>query len=78
MFSIIKLIIWLAGVAVLAYFVLPYFGYEVNMNYFGERKDACQEKLVECQKNLIQGGIQGAKENCSFQCVDPSILIRKK
>jgi len=77
MFSLIKLIIWLAGVAVIAYFALPYFGYEVNMNYFAERKAACQEKLSQCQKDLVQSGIQGAKEKCDFQCVDPKLLISK-
>ncbi len=77
MFSILKLIIWLAGVSVIAYFALPYFGYEVNMNYFAERKVACQEKLSQCQKDLVQSGIQGAKEKCNFQCVDPKLLINK-
>ncbi|HCJ45636.1 MAG: hypothetical protein GW815_01700 [Candidatus Moranbacteria bacterium] len=78
MFSLIKLIIWLAGVAVIAYFVLPYFGYEVNTNYWNERKSACQEKLTQCQKDLIQSGIQGAKEKCDFQCLNPQVLIKKK
>jgi F0F1-type ATP synthase membrane subunit b/b' len=78
MFSLIKLIIWLAGVLVIAYFALPYFGYEVNTNYFNERKAACQEKLTQCRKDLIQSGIQGAKDKCDFQCVDPKILINKK
>lgn len=78
MFSLIKLIIWFAGVAVVVYFALPYFGYEVNVNYFNERKAACQEKLAQCRQDLIQSGIQGAKEKCDFQCVDPNVLIRKK
>lgn len=77
MFSLIKLAIWVAGVAVIAYFSLPYFGYEVNMNYFSERKAACQEKLNQCQKDLIQSGIQGAKNTCDFRCVDPKLLISK-
>ena len=78
MFSIIRLIIWLAGVAVLAYFLLPYFGYEVNANYWSERKTVCQDRLTQCRKDLIQSGLQGAKENCNFQWVDPKILIKKK
>lgn len=77
MFSLIKLIIWLAGVLAIAYFVLPYFGYEINIHYFDERKSACQETLLKCQKDLIQNGIQGAKEKCDFQCVDPKLLIKK-
>jgi len=77
MFSLIKLVIWLAGVSVIAYFVLPYFGYEVNMEYFTERKAACQEKINQCQQDFVQSGIQGAKEKCNFQCVDPKLLINK-
>lgn len=77
MFSLLKLIIWLAGVVVVLYFALPYFGYEVNINYFNERKAVCQEKLAQCRKDLISSGIQGAKEKCDFQCVDPKLLINK-
>ncbi len=78
MFSLIKLIIWLAGVAVLAYFILPYFGYAINLNYWNERKDACQENLNQCRKDIIKGGLDGAKENCDFQCVDPKLFIKKQ
>ena len=78
MFSLLKLIIWLAGVLVIAYFALPYFGYEVNTNYWNDRKAACQAKLDQCRSDLINTGIQGAREKCNFQCVDPSILVRKK
>lgn len=77
MVSIIKLIIWMAGVITVAYFALPYIGYEVNVNYFNQRKAVCQEKIEQCRKDLIKGGIDGAKENCDFQCVDPKLLIKK-
>lgn len=77
-FSLLKLIIWIAGVGVIVYFALPYFGYEVNLNYWNERKADCQEKLNQCQKDLIKSGLEGAKEKCDFQCIDPSILIKKK
>lgn len=78
MFSILKLVIWIAGVVTVAYFVLPYFGYEINADYFNERKIACQERLQQCQGDLVKSGLNGAKENCNFQCVDPKLLIRKK
>lgn len=78
MFSILKLIIWLAGMLVVISFVLPYFGYEINTNYWKERKEACQKKLNQCQKNLINTGIQGAKDKCDFRCVDPKLIIRKQ
>ncbi|MBI2439633.1 MAG: hypothetical protein HYV45_03495 [Candidatus Moranbacteria bacterium] len=77
-FGIIKLIVWMAGVAAIAYFVLPYFGYTVNTDYFHESKDSCQEKLTQCQNNLIKSGLDGAKETCDFQCLDPKILIKKE
>lgn len=78
MFSIIKLVIWLAGVITIAYFVLPYFGYEVNTDYFSESQGICREKLNQCQTKLIQGGLEGAKKNCDFQCLDFKSLIKKK
>jgi hypothetical protein len=77
-FGLIKLIVWLAGVAVIAYFVLPYFGYEINTNYFNESQAACQEKLSQCQKDLIKSGLEGAKEKCDFQCLNPAKLLIKK
>lgn len=77
MFSLIKLVIWIAGVITVAYFVLPYVGYEINLNYWNERKVACQEKLQQCQKDLIKSGLEGAKDKCSIQCVDPTLLIKK-
>lgn len=76
MWSLIKLIIWIIGLAVAAYFVLGYFGYEPNMNYFKESKSQCQEKLKECQNQLIHKGTDGAQ--CDFNCVDPKLIIKKK
>lgn len=76
-FGLLKMIVWLAGVITVAYFALPYFGYEINLHYWSERKLACQEKLKECQKDLVKNGIEGAKENCNIQCVDPKLLIKK-
>lgn len=76
MWSLIKFIIWLAGLAVAAYFVLGYFGYEPNMNYFKESKAECQKKLNECQSQLIHKGTDGAE--CNFDCVNVGSLIKKK
>jgi len=76
-FGLLKLIVWMAGVITVAYFALPYVGYQINLNYFQERKAVCQEKLDQCQKDLIKNGIEGVKENCNIQCVDPSLLIHK-
>jgi len=76
-FGLLKLIVWMAGVVTVAYFALPYFGYAINTNYWNERKVVCQEKLDQCQKDLIKGGIEGARKNCNIQCVDPKLLIKK-
>ena len=40
-----KSIIWVAGVVVITLFLLNYFGYEVNRNYFDESKAKCEEKF---------------------------------
>lgn len=76
MFSLLKTIIWIAGILVIAYFVLDYFGYELNRNYFDESKGKCQERLKECSQELVKKGTEGA--NCDFQCVDPKFIIKKK
>ena len=75
MFHLIKLIIWLAGIALIAYITLPFFGYKVNLNYFTESKAACQQRLSDCSKNIVQQGTQNAK--CDFNCVDPKLIIKK-
>jgi hypothetical protein len=77
MFHLIRLIVWIAGVLVVAYFVLGYFGYEVNQHYFDQSKAKCQELIAACQKNIIHQGVDNVK-NCEYQCIDPTLIIRKK
>jgi hypothetical protein len=76
MFGLIKLIIWICGLAVVAYFVLGYFGYEVNREYFSTSKAKCEEKVKECGSNVVHQGTDNVK--CDFNCVDPKIIIKKK
>jgi hypothetical protein len=76
MFSLIKFIIWLIGLAVVTYFVLGYFGYEPNRNYFKESKAQCEQAAKDCQSQLIHKGTDGAE--CNFNCVDPKLIIKKK
>lgn len=78
MFSILKLIIWIAGVITIASFALPYFGYAINTNYWSENRSACQEKLNQCQRDLLKTGLNGAKKTCDWKCVDPSLIIKKQ
>ena len=76
MFSLLKFIIWLVGLVVVSGFVLNYFGYEINKNYFTESKAECLKQLDECKNEYIQQGTENAK--CSFDCVDPKLIIKKK
>jgi hypothetical protein len=76
MFRLLKLIIWIAGLFVVAYFVLSYFGYEVNREYFSASKAKCEEKVKECGSNVVHQGTDNVK--CEFNCVDPKIIIKKK
>ena len=70
MFHLLKLIVWLAGIAVIIYFALPFFGYEINTNYFNKSTSLCQQQLNDCSKNILNKGTQNAK--CDLNCVNPS------
>lgn len=76
-FFFVKSVVWLLGIATLAYFALPTLGYEVNLNYWQERKAVCQEQFESCQRELVKSGIEGAKEKCDWKCVDTKSLIQK-
>ena len=67
----------MAGVGVIVYFALPYVGYRVNLDYWEERRTACEERLQACQRDLIKTGLEGVKEKCDFRCVDTKSLIEK-
>jgi len=75
MFHLIKILIWITGIAVIAYFALPKFGYELNLNYFTESKEECQKRLNDCGKELVKQGTENAK--CDFNCIDPKLIINK-
>lgn len=76
-FGIIRLTIWLAGLAVVFYIGLRFFHYDINWDYYNEQKKTCQEILHRCQEDLIKNGLEGVKEKCQWKCVDPKLLIRK-
>jgi hypothetical protein len=76
MFHLLKFLIWIAGIAVVVYFALPYFGYEVNLDYFNQSKATCQKRLDQCTQNLIENGTKNAK--CDIMCVDPKLIIKKQ
>lgn len=76
-FFFVKLGIWLVGLGTVLYFVLPYAGYQVNLNYWKESRAACEERLQACQRDLIKTGLEGAKEKCDWKCMDTRSLIQK-
>lgn len=76
MFSLIKSIIWIAGILIVAYFGLKYFGYEINREYFSSTRKQCEDRLKECTNNVFHKGVDNAK--CDFNCVDPKLIIKKK
>lgn len=76
MFGLIKFIIWIVGFVVVSLFVLDYFGYEVNRNYFDESKKECLAQLNACKDEYIKQGTENAK--CNFNCVDPKLIIKKQ
>lgn len=75
--GLVKMIVWVAGVGVISYFALPYFGYQLNLAYFKESRERCEERLRMCQRELIQGGLEGVKDRCDWKCADPKLLIEK-
>jgi hypothetical protein len=77
MFSILKTIIWIAGVLVIVFFVLEKMGYEANKEYFSDSRQKCREKINECTKTVFHQGIDNV-DRCSFNCVDPKLIINKK
>jgi hypothetical protein len=76
MFHLLKFLIWLVGIAVVIYFALPFFGYEVNTHYFNESRDVCQKRLNDCSKNLVEQGTKNA--TCDFNCINPKLIIKKQ
>jgi hypothetical protein len=76
MFGLIKAIIWLVGFVVISMFILDYFGYEVNRNYFKESKARCLKELKACQSEYLHQGIDNA--DCQFNCVDPKLILNTK
>ncbi|MBP6889331.1 MAG: hypothetical protein KBC83_02250 [Candidatus Moranbacteria bacterium] len=80
MFSLLKHLLWLLHIGAIAYFVMTYFGYDINWHYFDTQKKACEERLAECRHDLIKTGIDGIKETCDWKCanISPKLLIQKK
>lgn len=80
MFSLLKHLLWLIHIGAVAYFVMTYFGYDINRHYFDTQKKACEDRLAECRRDFIRTGIEGAREKCDWKCADmsPKLLIRRK
>jgi len=81
-FFVIRSIIWITGFIVVSSFLLNYFGYQVNWNYYQERQASCQEDIKRCKDELVDKGtnndLDSIKSTCNIDCVNPSLFIEKK
>lgn len=64
MFSLIKFIIWIVGLVFVSAFILNYFGYEINQNYFRKAKLNAKNNLMIAANNL-----------CSKEPKTPSAIL---
>jgi hypothetical protein len=76
MFGILKSIAWIIVILVAAHFVMGYFDYQINLDYFKESKRQCEQRLKDCSESLIHKGIDNVQ--CDFVCVEPNLIIKKK
>ena len=76
MFYILKTIVWIVLILAAAYFIMGYFGYSINTEYFSYSQAKCQERIKNCTDNLIHQGIDNVK--CDINCVSPNLIIKKK
>ncbi len=76
MITLIKSIIWIVGTLVIAYYALGIFGYQVNKQYFSYSKQQCEKKFKDCGTKIIARNKN--LSDCSFRCLDPKLIIKKK
>lgn len=78
MFSLLRLIVWLVGVATILFFGLRYFGYETDLGYWKEQRTRCLKEFDDCRKIFIREGTEGLRDHCRPECLtDPSTLLKK-
>ncbi|MEP7162642.1 MAG: hypothetical protein ABI747_02660 [Candidatus Moraniibacteriota bacterium] len=77
-FGTLRLLIWLAGLLVVVYVGMSFFGYEFDGEYYHSHTLACQKDLQMCQKSFVQKGLEGAKATCHFNCMEFKYLIQKE
>lgn len=76
MFSLLKSIIWLVGFVVVAHFVMGYFGYAINFNYFKQSQSGCEAKIRACKEEFFAKGYENP--DCKLNCLDQTKFIIKK
>ncbi|MEI6650751.1 MAG: hypothetical protein WCL23_04960 [Candidatus Moraniibacteriota bacterium] len=77
MFQLLRLAIWIAGIATLTMFGLRYFGYEPNWQYWNQQKTLCTETFTACRSTVIRKGLEGAQKECQLNCFDPRMFVLK-
>jgi hypothetical protein len=76
MFKVIKWIIWLVVVFFVARYIMGFFGYEINSEYFKYSQKQCEGNLKTCVTTFASSG--SADSICNFKCVNPKLIIKKK
>ena len=78
MFSLFRTVIWIVGAFTVVIFVLGYFGYEPNWNYWNSQKEHCSSMAMQCRDTLVRTGTDGAASQCQWNCGDFGLLIKKR
>ncbi|MEI7749804.1 MAG: hypothetical protein WCJ25_02270 [Candidatus Moraniibacteriota bacterium] len=77
MFSLLRTVIWVVGAFTVGMFVLRYFGYEPNWNYWNAQKEHCAAMATDCRDTLVRKETDGAVTQCQWNCVDLGLMIKK-
>jgi hypothetical protein len=77
MFHLLRFAIWITGTVTLVLFGIRYFGYEPNPNYWSQQTSRCEGAVSSCRGILFWKGVDGVRDGCKWNCIDPELLIRK-
>lgn len=84
MFRLIKFVIWLVGLVVVTHFVMGFFGYAINWQYFNYLKESnqeCEARIRQCKADFLAKGYENPDcqlKDCIQETVDKSQIIIKK
>jgi hypothetical protein len=76
MLKIIKWIIVLAVLFFVVRYVMNFFNYDFNREFFLYSQKRCENNLKACLDKFA--GKADENSMCNFKCVNPSLIIKKK